>query len=245
MRPTQNITSSAITSGRQTITPSIPVKSEAFSGGWSGSELAFRGQGVTTSTLLAEPSSPAAQNFVMLFEQADLVNPDDLSAIAYLHEGFGQISVHTATGALTNMSVQSSHPIMTALLSAGGRLILKPTPIESAVFRRISELMELAIEDEIEMSPSSFCDLWSFISARPAASAPNVFALDNGNFRAVWKNPEGERVALEFQGSQTVGFVIFAQARSLGKMMRIAGVQTLRQVQAHIAAAYAGHLLTK
>ena len=121
--------------------------------------------------------------------------------------------------------------------------MLKPTRIESAVFRRISELMELAVEDEIEMSPSSFCDLWSFISSRPAASVPNVFALDNGNFRAVWKNPEGERVALEFQGSQTVAFVIFGRAHSLGKMMRIAGVQTLSQVPAHIAAAYADHLL--
>jgi hypothetical protein len=245
MSPTQNITSSEITSGQQTTTPSILVKSEAFAGGWSSSELAFRSRGVTTSTLLAEPSSPEAQNFVVLFEQADPVNPDDLSAIVYLHEGFGQISVHTTTGALTKMSVQSGHPIMTALLSAGGRLILKPTHIESAVFRRISQLMELATEDEIEMSSSSFCDLWAFISARPVASVPNVFALDNGNFRAVWKNAEGERVALEFQGSQTVGFVIFAQARSLGKMMRVAGVQTLRQVPAHIAAAYAGHLLTK
>src|SRR5271165_5429607 len=245
MSPTQNITSSTITSGRQTITPTIPVKSEAFSGGWSGSELAFRGQGVTTSTLLAEPSSPEAQNFVILFEQADPVNPDDLSAIVYLHEGFGQISVHTATGALTNMSVQSSHPIMTALLSAGGRLILKPTPVENAVFRRISELMELALEDEIEMSPSSFWDLWLFISARPAASVPNVFALDNGNFRAVWKNSKSERVALEFQGSQTVEFVIFKYDHLLSKMMRMTGIQELNRIQALITAAYADHLLTK
>ena len=142
MSQPQNIISSEITSGRQTITPSILVKSEAFAGGWSSADLTFRSRGVTTSTLLGD----------------------------------------------------------------------------------------------------SFCDLWSFISARPAAPVPNVFALDNGNFRAVWKNPEGERVALEFQGSQTVGFVIFAQARSLGKMMRIAGVQTLRQVP---ALAYVGDRLSQ
>src|ERR1700740_2380200 len=101
--------------------------------------------------------------------------------------------------------------------------------------------MELALEDEIEMSPSSFCDLWSFISARPAAPVPNVFALDNGNFRAVWKNPQGERIALEFRGSQIVGFVIFEYDCSLGKMMRMAGMQVLSRIQAQITAAYADH----
>ena len=58
---------------------------------------------------------------------------------------------------------------MSALQSSGGLLISKPTHLQNAVFRRISELMELALEDEIEMSPSSFWDLWLFISARPAA----------------------------------------------------------------------------
>ena len=114
-----------------------------------------------------------------------------------------------ATGEVTTMSVPNDAPIMSALQSSGGLLILRATRLQNAVFRRISELMELALEDEIEMSPSSFWDLRLFISARAAVSVPNVFALDNGNFRAVWKNSQGERVALEFQGSQTVEFVIF------------------------------------
>ena len=67
--------------------------------------------------------------------------------------------------------------------------------------------------------------------ALPSASVPNVFALDNGNFRAVWKNSEGERVALEFQGSQTVGFVIFEYDHSLAKMMRMAGIQGLSRIK--------------
>jgi len=243
MNSTLNIAGPEISSGLHTINPSIVVKSETVAGGWSSTHFAFRGGRVSASTLFEEPSSPESQNFVILFEQADPVNPDDLSAIVYLHEGFDRPSVYTATGALTKMSIRSSHPIMTALLSAGGCLIVKPTHNEEAVFKRIAELTELAQEDEIEMSPSSFCDLWSFISARPAAPVPNVFALDNGNFRAVWKNPQGERIALEFQGSQTASFVIFGWARSLGKMMRIAGVQMLSQIPAHIAAANADHLL--
>ena len=105
--------------------------------------------------------------------------------------------------------------------------------------------LELAAEDEIEMSPSSFWDLWSFISIRPSAPVPNVFALDNGNFRAVWKTSEGERIALEFRGSQIVGFVIFEYDRSLGKMMRMAGLQVLNRIQTQIIAAKVGHLLAR
>src|SRR5271165_860389 len=69
--------------------------------------------------------------------------------------------------------------------------------------------------------------------------------LDNGNFRAVWKNSKGERVALEFQGSQTVEFVIFEYNHLLSKMMRMTGIQELNRIQALITAAYADHLLTK
>lgn len=245
MSSSQDLTSPEIISKERTVTPFIRVQIEPDAVGWSSNVFTFQNRGLTTSTVLEEPSSGETQTCIVWFEQGGTGDPSDLSTIIYLHEGFGQIPPHIATGALTKLSVQSNEPIMSALRSSGGRLISKPTHLQSAVFGRISELMELALEDEIEMSPSSFCDLWFFISARPAVSVPNVFALDNGNFRAVWKNSEGERVALEFQGSQTVGFVIFEYDHSLGKMMRMAGIQGLSRIQAQITAAYADHLLMR
>lgn len=209
---------------------------------WSSTDFRFQSPGLTAFKVLDGPSSGETPNCKVWFEQGP---SGDLSTIGYLHEGFGQIPTNIATGEVTTMSVPNDAPIMSALQSSGGLLILRATLLQNAVFRRISELMELALEDEIEMSPSSFWDLWLFISARAVVSVPNVFALDNGNFRAVWKNSQGERVALEFQGSQTVEFVIFEYDHLLGKMMRMTGIQGLNRIQALITAAYADHLLTR
>jgi hypothetical protein len=211
--------------------------------GWSSTDFRFQVSDVPISTVFDEPSSGETPVCKVWFKQGE--PGGDLSIIGYFREGFGQVPTNIVTGAVTTMSIPNDEPIMSALESSGGSLILRATGLQNAVFRRISELMELALEDEIEMSPSSFWDLWLFISARPTASVPNVFALDNGNFRAIWKNSKSERVALEFQGSQTVEFVIFKYDHLLSKMMRMTGIQGLNRIQALITAAYADHLLTK
>jgi hypothetical protein len=245
MSSSQDFTGLEIISKEQTVTPFIRVQVEPDAIGWSSHVFTFQKQGLNTSTVLEEPSSGETQSLTVWFEEGAPGDPRDLSKIAYLDEDFSQIPSQIATGASTKISVLNNEPIMSAVRASGGCMIFKPTLLQNSVYRRISELMELAVEDEIEMSPSSFSDLWSFISARPAVSVPNVFALDNGNFRAVWKNSEGERVALEFQGNKTVGFVIFEYDRSVGKMMRMAGIQGVNRIQAQITAAYADHLLTR
>lgn len=231
-----------IVSQERRITPFIRIPAEPDAIGWSTIVFTFPSRGFTISTVLEEPSSGETQSCMVWFEQDSPSDPTDISTIVYLQEDL-EIPGQIATGALTKLSGQSDEPILDALRSSGGLLISKPTYLQNAVYKRISELMDLALEDDIEMSPSSFSDLWFFLSALPSASVPNVFALDNGNFRAVWKNSEGERVALEFQGSQTVGFVIFEYDHSLAKMMRMAGIQGLSRIKAQITAACADHLL--
>jgi len=210
--------------------------------GWSSTDFRFQSPGLSTSIAIGAPGgeTPICK---MWFEQGE--PGGDLNTIGYLHEGFGQIPTRIATGAVTTMVVPSNEPIMSALQSAGGPLILRATRLQNSVFRRISELMDLALEDEMEMSPSSFWDLWLFISARPTISVPNVFAVDNGNFRAVWKNLQGERIALEFQGSQIVEFVIFEYDRLLGKMMRMTGIQGVNRIESLITPASADNLLRR
>jgi hypothetical protein len=226
---------------QQTITPSIQVQFGSATILWSTANLAFQGQALSPSTLVKEANHTEMQDTVVSFNLLS----GDLSSIVFSHKLFAHTLIHDEISVLTELPIRSSEPIVNAFLSAGGCLTFKPTHLQNAVFKRTCDLIELAAEDEIEMSPSSFWDLWSFISARPTAPVPNVFALDNGNFRAVWKNSEGERIALEFRGSQIVGFVIFEYERSLGKMMRMAGSQVLSRVQAQIASAHADHLLRR
>ena len=59
------------------------------------------------------------------------------------------------------------------------------------------------------------------------------------------KTPKAKGWLWSFKGSQTVEFVIFKYDHSLGKMMRMAGIQGLNRIQAQITAAYADHLLTQ
>jgi hypothetical protein len=230
-----------IVSEQQTITPSIQIRFESPTIAWSSTNLTFQETGLTTSTLFKEAKDAATQDTELSFN----VVSGNLNSVVLSHKAFAETLIQDESSIITKFPLQSREPILTAFLASGRQLSFKPTDLHGAVFKRVHELMDLATEDEIEMSPSSFWDLWSFISTRPSAPVPNVFALDNGNFRAVWKNSEGERVALEFRGSQIVGFVIFEYDRSLNKMMRMAGMQVLDRVQTHIAAAQVNHLLAR
>jgi hypothetical protein len=148
------------------------------------------------------------------------------------------------SGMFTRISLPIDNPSLETLNALGGIVALPPTPLQRAVFGRITELTELAVEDGINMSPSSFLDLWGFVSKNPEMRRPKVFALDSGNFRAEWKNQKGEMIGIEFCGNRLVKFVIFGYAYALGQMTRIAGSQPLDQIQGHIDAAFASHLLT-
>lgn len=241
----EDSTGSETGSGERKLTFFSPAYAEAAQGGWSTTHVTFHDRRPAASTVFEEPRIEETRNFFVWFEQGTPSDPFGLSRIVYLEEGFGQIPTQISTGALTKISVRSSEPIVSVLRFSGGCTLFKPTPLQVAVFRRINELIELALEDEMEMSPSSFSDLWSFISARPLGSIPNVFGLDNGNFRAVWKNSRGERVALEFRGGQTVEFVIFEYDDEMAKMMRMAGIQGMSRIQDQIKTARAEHLLTR
>jgi hypothetical protein len=245
MSSTQPPISSGGASERKPLLPSIRVYSEPTGAGLSSIDFAFQGENVATSTLFEVSSIEETRGQILWFAQGGGVDPSDLNAIVFLHDSFAQKSVQTVNGALTANPIQSTDRALTGLRSFRDWLILKPTSLQNAVFKRVSELMELAVEDNIEMSPSSFWDLWSFISARAGAQIPNVFALDNGNFRAVWKNSVGERIALEFQGSQIVEFVIFECDRSLGRMLRMAGTQVLSRIPDLITAVHLARLLEK
>ena len=184
-----------------------------------------------------------AQQVGIWFEHPLASNPYEITGFAIVNESFLN-HLSSSSKMFSKISSPIDNPSLQTLNAVGGYVVLPPTNIQKVVFRRVSELTDLAIEDGISMSPASFLDLLSFISENPQMRPPSVFALDNGNLRAEWRDPEGELIGLEFCGEQLVKFVIFGYARALGKMTRVAGLQAISRIRGHVQAAFADHLLT-
>jgi hypothetical protein len=228
-----------IISQQDAANPTIQLEFSSPTLGWSSANLAFDYTDLTASTLFKSDQDLETQDKLICFQ----LNSGELTSMVLADQTYSPL-VSDEGSLLTELPFLCDEPI-NAFLASGGYVSFVPTDLQNTVFGRVRELMDLAHEDQIEMSSSSFWDLWAFISNRPTAPVPNVFALDSGHFRAVWKNPQGERVALEFQGNQIVAFVIFQYDLSLEKMMRMAGMQVLNRVEAQITAARVNHLLSR
>lgn len=232
-------------SSSESVSSKIAVAVKVVQASTPASSLAitFSGPEEPISTWFEMEASTHYQKVGIWFEHPSDSNPHEIRNIAIVNESLTLTSPNPVSGMFTRISLQVDSPSLETLNDLGGCISFPPTPLQKAVFGRISELMELAAEDEISISPASFWDLWGFISSSPEIRPPSVFALDNGNFRTDWKNPEGELIGIEFCGDQLVKFVIFGYAHIIGKMMRIAGSQPIGQIRGHVEAACAAHLL--
>ena len=60
--------------------------------------------------------------------------------------------------------------------------------------------------------------------------------MDNGNLRAIWKDNDGARLALQFLGGRMVQYVIFKQREKEQHVSRVAGRDSIdgfeRQIHA-------------
>lgn len=89
---------------------------------------------------------------------------------------------------------------------------------------RLRRLQENLAEDGLSINEASYDAFRSFIRASSALPKARLFALDNGNLRAVWKGSQGAHVALEFIDRTNVRFVTFLPdvddsiARETGKL---------------------------
>jgi hypothetical protein len=66
--------------------------------------------------------------------------------------------------------------------------------------QRIGELRECAQEEEIEINDASQWDLLKFISRHTSQDDLNIFLLDGGTFRVIWKTSPDRQVGFEFLG---------------------------------------------
>ncbi len=76
---------------------------------------------------------------------------------------------------------------------------------------RVRELVRDAVWASEPVSQASLSDLHLFLTQISFSRRPAIYLLDNGNFRAVWKNAENEQAALQFRGGGIVQCVFFSK----------------------------------
>ena len=108
---------------------------------------------------------------------------------------------------------------------------------------RIAFLRAEARDDDEPYNAASENDFRQFIESRGSLNKPNLYLLDNGNLRAVWKNPFGLHLGLQFLGGGQVQFVIFAKRPDATELVRSAGRDSLAGIERQIASFELGQLV--
>lgn len=103
---------------------------------------------------------------------------------------------------------------------------LKKERLQSAVKQRISLLKRIGAEENISPSEKSGELLVEFLNRRTIDNKPSIFLLENGNFRALWKNEKGEQIGLQFLSDENIQFVIFARRPDRSDLARSYGIDT-------------------
>ncbi|MEN8132938.1 MAG: hypothetical protein ABFS45_22730 [Pseudomonadota bacterium] len=107
---------------------------------------------------------------------------------------------------------------------------------KAAYRERIAELITDAAIDGITLNKASERDFWTFLKDLDFFWKGNLFLLDNGNIRAVWKSKTGDQIGVQFFGNGTVQYVIFKYRPRANSVFRVAGRDTIDGVWRQLAA---------
>ena len=99
-----------------------------------------------------------------------------------------------------------------------------------AYHHRIETLRSDAEIEGFAVNDASEENFWSFIGSIPSGRKAELVLMDNGNFRAVWKDRNGDHLGVQFLGDQMAEYVIFKQRPSVASVSRVAGIDTLEGV---------------
>ena len=102
--------------------------------------------------------------------------------------------------------------------------------ITHAYHHRIETLRSDAEIEGLAVNNTSEDNFWSFIGSIPSARKAELVLMDNGNFRAVWQDKNGDHLGVQFLGERMTEYVIFKQRQSAGSVSRVAGIDTLEGV---------------
>jgi hypothetical protein len=100
---------------------------------------------------------------------------------------------------------------------------------------RIAFLKNEASDEGGLYNKASESDFRRFVESHASWSKPNLYLVDNGNLRAVWKNALGLHLGLQFLGEGQVQFVIFATRADATELVRSAGRDSFTGIEKQIA----------
>ena len=95
---------------------------------------------------------------------------------------------------------------------------------------RIERLQSDADIEGYSVNIASEVNFRSFIGSIPSARKAELALMDNGNFRAVWKNKNGDHLGVQFLGEQMAEYVIFKHRPAAGSVSRVAAIDTFEGV---------------
>jgi hypothetical protein len=98
--------------------------------------------------------------------------------------------------------------------------------LQSAIKQRILTLTRIGAQESISPSEESGNLLMEFFIKRTIDNKPSIFLLENGNFRALWKNEKGEQIGLQFLPDGNIQFVFFAQRPDSSDLARSYGIDS-------------------
>jgi hypothetical protein len=90
--------------------------------------------------------------------------------------------------------------------------------------KRLADLRDIAIEEDIPLSEESLAQASKFASTLVDARTPSAFLIGNGNTRLLWVNDDGEQVGLQFREKARVQYIFFK--RSQGDIDEIMGLKS-------------------
>lgn len=118
-------------------------------------------------------------------------------------------------------------------------------PLMEAYRRRIEELREYGLEEEVEINPDSERDFLAFMPTLPGAQEAGVVLTYAGTLRASWcddHDPE-THLALEFLGDGQIGYVIFRIMPGEAEITRVCGIEAYDGIMQQIAHFQLQHLV--
>ena len=94
--------------------------------------------------------------------------------------------------------------------------------------QRVAELKECAPEEQITVNDASQWDLLKFISGYASTDDLNIFLLDGGTFRVIWKTSDTRQVGFEFLGKGALKETVIVRDLNTGQYSASSELRTLQ-----------------
>jgi hypothetical protein len=109
--------------------------------------------------------------------------------------------------------------------------------------KRLADLRDIAIEEDIPLSDESLAEASKFASTLVDARTPSAFLIGNGNTRLLWINDDGEQVGLQFREKARVQYIFFKRAQ--GEIDEIMGLKSASTILDFIEKVGLRHLIAE